>query len=166
MVCFATSDDADALVAASREQAWLAVVVDDADQVLDTPVDPVLRELVRAARQGHGIVVCAAGTQALLTQYRGPAVEVARSQTGLLLGPRGLADGELFGLSGTRRTAHADRVPGRGLLVTARDAVEVQVATPHPPVQGRGQRPGVRQPLRGEQPLGGTQHLGREQRPA
>jgi S-DNA-T family DNA segregation ATPase FtsK/SpoIIIE len=73
-------------------------------------------------------VACSAGTSTLLTQYRGVAVDVARSQTGLLLGPRGVGDAELFGLP-SRGLAPADRVPGRGLLVTAATTVEVQVAT-------------------------------------
>ena len=60
------------------------------------------------------------------------AVEVARSQVGLLLGSRGAADGELFGLAPGRRPAQPTRVPGRGLLVTAAETLEVQVATPDP----------------------------------
>jgi S-DNA-T family DNA segregation ATPase FtsK/SpoIIIE len=143
VACFAAPDDVDALVAAHRAEPGLAVVVDDADQVIDTPVEPVLRDLVREARQGRGLVVCAAGTQTLLTQYRGPAVEVARGQTGLLLGPRGLADGELFGLSGTRRLAPPDRVPGRGLLVTSGETLDVQVAMSSSGVRGARQAAGL-----------------------
>ncbi|SES07222.1 DNA segregation ATPase FtsK/SpoIIIE, S-DNA-T family [Pedococcus cremeus] len=132
-------DDTDALVAARRTNPDLAVLVDDADQLLDTPVEPVLRELARAARQGHGLVVCSASTGTLLTQYRGVAVEVARSQVGLLLGARGTNDGELFGLAAGRGHASADRdrVPGRGLLVTAAGPVDVQVAVADAEVRRR-----------------------------
>jgi DNA segregation ATPase FtsK/SpoIIIE, S-DNA-T family len=87
----------------------------------------MLRDLARAARQGSGLVTCSAATSSLLTQYRGVAVDVARSQTGILLGPRGVGDAELFGLPG-RGLAPTDRVAGRGLLVTAAATVEVQVA--------------------------------------
>ena len=128
VVCWASPDDVASLESAHRRDPDLAVLVDDADQLLDTPVEPVLRDLARAARQGSGLVTCSAGTSTLLTQYRGVAVEVARSQTGLLLGARGVGDAELFGLPG-RGPAPADRVPGRGLLVTAAATVEVQVAT-------------------------------------
>jgi S-DNA-T family DNA segregation ATPase FtsK/SpoIIIE len=127
---WACADEPDALVMARRRNPDLAVLVDDADQLLDTPVEPVLRELARAARQGRGLVVCSASTSTLLTQYRGVAVEVARSQVGLLLCPRGASDGELFGLPSGRWHAGAagDRVPGRGVLVTADGPVDVQVA--------------------------------------
>ncbi|TQJ51633.1 FtsK/SpoIIIE domain-containing protein [Phycicoccus sp. SLBN-51] len=136
---WAGAHDSDALVAARRTNPDLAVLVDDADQLLETPVEPVLRELARAARQGHGLVVCSAGTGTLLTQYRGVAVEVARSQVGLLLGPRGSTDGELFGLAACRGHAGAgrDRVPGRGLLVTADGPVDVQVAVAETEVRSR-----------------------------
>jgi S-DNA-T family DNA segregation ATPase FtsK/SpoIIIE len=128
---WAGTDDGDELVAARRRFPDLVVLVDDADQLLDTPVEPVLRQLARDVRQGHGLLVCSASTGTLLAQYRGVAVEVARSQVGLLLGPRGSGDGELFGLPAGHRLAGAgrDRVPGRGLLATAVGPVEVQVAT-------------------------------------
>jgi S-DNA-T family DNA segregation ATPase FtsK/SpoIIIE len=139
MSVWAGADDTDALVAARRTNPDLAVLVDDADQLLDTPVEPVLRELARAARQGHGLLACSAGTGSLLTQYRGVAVEVARSQVGLLLSPRGSSDGELFGLGAGRGHAGAgsDRVPGRGLLVTADGPVDVQVAVAETEVRSR-----------------------------
>ncbi len=116
VACWSSDDDPDTVVAACRDNPGLAVLVDDADQLLDTAVEPVLRDLARAARQGQGLVACAASTSTLLTQYRGVAVEVARSQVGLLLSPRGVADGELFGLASGRRHAAPDRLPGRGLL--------------------------------------------------
>ena len=77
------------------------------------------------ARRGRGLVACAADTATLLTQYRGTAVEVARAQTGILLSPQGISDGELFGV----RTARSlERVPGRGLLAVRGRATEIQVA--------------------------------------
>lgn len=141
VVSWSSTDDPETAAAAWRTHPGLAVLVDDADQLLDTTVEPVLRDLARAARQGHGLVVCAAGTSSLLTQYRGVAVEVARSQVGLLLSPRGMADGELFGLAPGRRHVAPDRLPGRGLLVTADGPVEVQVA-----VSERDADTGLRQP--------------------
>jgi S-DNA-T family DNA segregation ATPase FtsK/SpoIIIE len=135
-------DDTDALVTACRTNPDLVVLVDDADQLLDTPVEPVLRELARAARQGRGLVACSASTATLLTQYRGVAVEVARSQVGLLLCPRGSSDGELFGLPAGRWYAGAgrNRLPGRGLLVTAEGTVDAQVAVPEAGIRSSADR--------------------------
>jgi S-DNA-T family DNA segregation ATPase FtsK/SpoIIIE len=125
VTCWTWADDGGDLVAARQQEPNLAVLVDDADQVLDTPADAVLRAIAGDARRGRGLVACAADTTTLLTQYRGTAVEVARAQTGILLSPQGISDGELFGV----RTARSlERVPGRGLLAVRGSATEIQVA--------------------------------------
>jgi DNA segregation ATPase FtsK/SpoIIIE, S-DNA-T family len=73
----------------------------------------------------------------VMTQYRGVAVEVARHQTGVLLGPSGPADGDLFGV----RVARArDRIPGRGLLIARGGTTPVQVARVAP-TDALGPRP-------------------------
>ncbi|HEU4546718.1 MAG TPA: FtsK/SpoIIIE domain-containing protein, partial [Microlunatus sp.] len=126
VICWAWSDDVGGLVAAQQQDSNLAVLVDDADHVLDTPADAVLRKIAGDARRGRGLVACAANTATLLTQYRGTAVEVARAQTGILLSPQGIGDGEIFGV----RTARSlERVPGRGLLAVRGSATEIHVAS-------------------------------------
>ena len=129
--------DVASLVAARQSHAGLAVIVDDADQTLDTPADPVLREIARLVERDAGLVVCSATTSTVMTQYRGVAVEVARHQTGVLLGPSGPADGDLFGV----RVARArDRIPGRGLLIARGATTPVQVARVEP-TDALGPRP-------------------------
>lgn len=132
VVCWARPhepSDVASLVAARQSHAGLAVVVDDADQMLDTPADPVLREIARLVERDAGLVVCSATTSTVMTQYRGVAVEVARHQTGVLLGPSGPADGDLFG---ARVVRARDRIPGRGLLVARGTTTPVQVARVEP----------------------------------
>jgi len=131
------SSDVASLVAARQGHAGLAVIVDDADQTLDTPADPVLREIARLVERDAGLVACSATTSTVMTQYRGVAVEVARHQTGVLLGPSGPADGDLFGV----RVARArDRIPGRGLLIARGGTTPVQVARVAP-TDALGPRP-------------------------
>ena len=125
VMCWTWADDVDGLVTARQQDPNLAVLVDDADHLLDTPADAVMRETIGDARRGRGLVACAADTATLLTQYRGTAVEVARAQTGILLSPQGISDGELFGV----RTARSlERLPGRGLLAVRGRAIEIHVA--------------------------------------
>ncbi|MDQ1742280.1 MAG: segregation ATPase FtsK/SpoIIIE, family [Pseudonocardiales bacterium] len=104
------------------------VVIDDAEQFTDTDSGIRLTELVT---NHPGAVVAAARTEELMSSFRGPAVAVRRSRTGLLLQP-GPADGELLGVrTGGRRMP---LVPGRGLLITdstrrtAPDGLVLQVA--------------------------------------
>jgi S-DNA-T family DNA segregation ATPase FtsK/SpoIIIE len=132
MVCWARPHepaDVASLVAARQSHAGLAVIVDDADQTLDSPADPVLREIARLVERDAGLVVCSATASTVMTQYRGVAVEVARHQTGVLLGPSGPADGDLFGAKVARAR---DRIPGRGLLIARGSTTPVQVARIEP----------------------------------
>jgi S-DNA-T family DNA segregation ATPase FtsK/SpoIIIE len=123
-------DDPDLLVAARRSNPRLAVLVDDADTLLDSAVEPVLREVARLAERDGGLLVCATATSSLAAQYRGLAVEVARRRTGLLLGPLGAADGDLLGV---RLPRHRGAGTGRGLLVRRGEVTEIQVARPPQP---------------------------------
>jgi S-DNA-T family DNA segregation ATPase FtsK/SpoIIIE len=125
VTCWAGPADAEALIAARQHDPGLSVLVDDADTLLDTPVEPVLREIGRLAERDGGLLVCAAKAATLATQYRGVAVEVARQQTGLLLCPQGPAEGDLLGVQVPR---WRERVAGRGLLVRRGSAIELQVA--------------------------------------
>jgi S-DNA-T family DNA segregation ATPase FtsK/SpoIIIE len=129
VLCCVRPDGIAEVADAWRHDPRLAVIVDDADAAIETPADPVLREIARLVERDQGLVVCAATTATLATQYRGLAVEVARHQTGLLLSPQGPADGDLFGIRAPRSR---ERVPGRGLLVARGSATEVQVARARP----------------------------------
>ena len=129
MACLVRPEDIAEVAAARLDAPRLVVIVDDADTTLDTPADPVLREIARSVERDRGLLVCAATSATLATQYRGVAVEVARHQTGLLLSPRGPADADLFGVPAPRIL---ERVPGRGLLVARGTATDVQVARARP----------------------------------
>ena len=119
--------DAGGLVEARRRHPELVVVVDDADRLLDAPVSSVLQEVVDAVDREGGALAVAATTDRLATQFRGPAVEVARRRTGVLLTPRGFADGDVLGV---RTQPTEPGPPGRGLLVRSGRSVEVQLGRP------------------------------------
>jgi len=118
---------AEELVGLRGRRPDLVVVVDDADQLLDTPLEPVLREVARLADRDDGLVLCGASSTALATQYRGLALDIARERTGVLLGPGTVVDADLFGL---RLRPDRTAPPGRGHLVVRGRAVPLQVALP------------------------------------
>ena len=122
------SDEAARLGVLCRDQPDLVVCVDDADQLLDTPAEAVLRAFRGTLDRTMGAIICAANSVALASQFRGVAVEVSRHQTGLLLSPRTVADGDLLGIRVPRGTA--SHHPGRGFFACHGEAVEVQVARP------------------------------------
>jgi S-DNA-T family DNA segregation ATPase FtsK/SpoIIIE len=115
------------LVSLRRAEPRLAVVVDDADRLVDTPVDDVLRQIASLVDRDSGLVVCGADVRGVATQYRGLAVGVARARTGVLLGPTSAVDGDVFGL---RLAADPTAPPGRGHLVRRGRVVPVQLAAP------------------------------------
>jgi S-DNA-T family DNA segregation ATPase FtsK/SpoIIIE len=115
------------LVSLRRAEPGLAVVVDDADRLVDTPVDDVLRQIASLVARDSGLVVCGADVRGVATQYRGLAVDVARARTGVLLGPTSAVDGDVFGL---RLAADPTAPPGRGHLVRRGRVVPVQLAAP------------------------------------
>ncbi|WP_270886527.1 FtsK/SpoIIIE domain-containing protein [Pedococcus sp. 5OH_020] len=120
-------DQPEPLVDLRRRVSSLAVVVDLAHDVVDSPVEPALQEMARLVDAHHGVVICGADPSRMATQYRGLAVDLSRHRTGILLGPRTAGDAELFGL----RLAPAARpVPGRGHLLRQGAAIPVQVASP------------------------------------
>jgi S-DNA-T family DNA segregation ATPase FtsK/SpoIIIE len=127
LVLWSTPDDADALIAARRDHRDLAVIVDDAHQLDGTPSDAVLRELSAGVDNAAGLLVCGANSTMLSTLYRGVVVEVARHQTGILLGPRSATDGELLG---RRLRTDAGAPPGRGYLVRRGIPTRLQVVLP------------------------------------
>jgi S-DNA-T family DNA segregation ATPase FtsK/SpoIIIE len=119
--------DSDALVRASRCTPALAVVVDAGDELLDHPVEQVLREVLHLVDRDEGLVVLGADAAALSAMYRGIAVEVARHRTGIVLGPASTAQADLLGL---RVPVDRGARPGRGHLVVNGGATPVQVALP------------------------------------
>lgn len=105
------------------------VLVDDVEHLLDTELDAALGAvLADAPERGRGLLV-AGTTEELLATFRGVAVPIRRSRTGLLLCPAGPLDGDLLGVR-TVRGLHTR--PGRGVLAVRGRATPVQVATASP----------------------------------
>jgi S-DNA-T family DNA segregation ATPase FtsK/SpoIIIE len=104
------------------------VLVDDAELLLDTPLDDRLGRVVRAARDADQAVVAAGTTGDLASQYRGFVVDVRRSRSGLLLSPQSQGDGDLLGVRLPRNMAPGPL--GRGLLVLGGAVTPVQAALP------------------------------------
>ncbi|MGO4342871.1 FtsK/SpoIIIE domain-containing protein [Pedococcus sp. 2YAF34] len=119
--------DPEALVVARRRNPCLAVVVDAGDELLDHPVEQVLREVLLLVDRDEGLVVVGADAAALSAMYRGVVVEVARHRTGVLLGAASAAQGEVLG---TRVPVDRGARPGRGHLVLRGEVTPLQVALP------------------------------------
>lgn len=96
------------------------LLVDDIDQLAPS----ALRDVGQLHALGHSLVVTAGYSPALL--HRVPLLMNARSSgVGILLGPRSIADGDLFGI---RFDVESNPPPGRAALITGGRAVPLQVA--------------------------------------
>ena len=126
-VTVATDDDRTLQELAAR-QPGLAVLVDDVEAIADTAVERALQELVRPSAPTPASVVVAGTTSELAATYRGLAVDVRRSRTGLLLGPPQPADGDLLGVR-LPQAMTTPGPPGRGVLVVRGRPLLVQVPT-------------------------------------
>ncbi|MHA3705130.1 FtsK/SpoIIIE domain-containing protein [Jatrophihabitans sp. YIM 134969] len=109
-----TALDPDAAVVAVDGHERTLVLLDDADDLTDTPVSDALTTALRTAAPGRIAVVAAGRPDELLTAYRGVVAEVRRARRGLLLRP-GPGDGDLVGIRSGR--SRAGWPPGRGVLV-------------------------------------------------
>ena len=117
------SHQVDRLVRLRRQRPDLAVLVDDADLLDDSPVLPVLRELAGLVDRDDGLVVVTTTSVALAGRFRGLDVEVARYGCRLLLDPAG----QPRDLMESHRAEGIPRLPGRALFVALGDGTEVQV---------------------------------------
>jgi S-DNA-T family DNA segregation ATPase FtsK/SpoIIIE len=106
----------------------LAVVIDDAELLLDNPVSARLDRIVRAAGDRGGVVIIAATTTDLTRRFSGWLFDARQSRTGILLAPAGPADGEVFDVRLPRSLgAGPPPPPGRGLLVVRGEWTPAQV---------------------------------------
>ena len=115
----------------------LAVLVDDAERVLDTPAAAALERFAREARDRGHLLVVAGTTEDLAIGFRGFVVEARRSRCGILLAPQGPLDGEVFGVRLPRDTARRQS-PGRGLFIQHGAITPLQVAAPSAPPVASG----------------------------
>ncbi len=121
--------DPQAVLALEVPGRRLAVLVDDAERVLDTPAAGPLERFAKAARDDGQLLVVAGTTEDLAIGFRGFVVEARRSRCGVLLAPRGPLDGEVFGVR-LPREAVGRTPPGRGLLIEHGVITPLQVAAP------------------------------------
>ncbi len=105
----------------------VALLVDDAELLIDSALAPVLEQAVRRARDAGTVVLVAGTTDELVTGYRGFVLDLRRSRTGILLSPQSPGDGDLLGVR-LSRTTGGDVRPGRGLLVQRGRIEPLQVA--------------------------------------
>ena len=118
-------DAIDELVALRRRHRDLAVDLDDAEALVGSPAEPVLREICRLVDEDDGFVVAATSASVMPAGPGSLLADVARSRTGVLLCP-GSAEGDLLGVRITRQSS---LLAGRGLLVRpGRGARSAQVA--------------------------------------
>jgi S-DNA-T family DNA segregation ATPase FtsK/SpoIIIE len=113
----------------------LAVMVDDAELITDSPVAGVLDRFIRTARDAGHIVVIAGSVDELAIGFRGFLVDARRARSGILLNPRSSLDGEVLGVRLPRSTGGAGGTgpAGRGLLVVRGSITHLQVAVPSLP---------------------------------
>lgn len=104
----------------------IVLAIDDVDQ-LDPSTDDILLAVARG--QVHGVFLMVAGTaEGIGYGLRGWRAELRKASQGLLLSPRGVADGELIGARLSRDLVGGPIRPGRGLLLD-RDGLLTPVAT-------------------------------------
>jgi S-DNA-T family DNA segregation ATPase FtsK/SpoIIIE len=124
-----TSREAASDLQAAVQEGPCALLVDDAELLVDSGLSYVLEKAVREARDAGTVVVAAGTTEELVTGYRGFVVDLRKAKCGLLLSPQGPGDGDLLGVRLSRATG-GEVPPGRGLLVLRGRAEPVQVALP------------------------------------
>lgn len=122
--------DAGALAQTVQAHPGALLVVDDVEQVLDGPSEPLLLAALRRGRTTGAGVVCAGTTAELANVYRGLVAELRSRATGLLLTPASPRDGDVLGI---RVAPLPEAPPGRALLVTRGRAQVIQVAHTPPP---------------------------------
>jgi S-DNA-T family DNA segregation ATPase FtsK/SpoIIIE len=104
-----------------------ALLIDDAELLVDSPLAQVLERVVREMRDSNTMVIAAGTTDELVTGYRGFHVELRRARAGVLLSPQSAADGDLLGVR-LSRSVGGPVHPGRGLLCTRGRTTPLQVA--------------------------------------
>jgi S-DNA-T family DNA segregation ATPase FtsK/SpoIIIE len=106
----------------------LVVLVDDIEELFETPAAAALERLARRGRDRDVRIVAASESRSAKT-FSGVVPEIRKSRRGLLLMPDLALDGELVGVPLPHRMS-ITLIPGRGFLVDRGQLELVQVATP------------------------------------
>jgi S-DNA-T family DNA segregation ATPase FtsK/SpoIIIE len=111
----------------------LALVVDDAELLVDTPASARLDRVARSASDNDWFVVVGGTTADLARRFSGWIFDARQSRSGILLQPSSAADGEVLDLRLPRSTGHGQPAPpGRGILAIRGRWATVQVFLPPP----------------------------------
>ena len=105
----------------------LVLVVDDGEELAESPAAAALETIVRRGRDLDVRVLCACERQAAQRAFGGWVRELRKEEHGLLLAPDADVDGDLLGVRLPRRT-NPVFPPGRGYLVERGSIELVQVA--------------------------------------
>jgi S-DNA-T family DNA segregation ATPase FtsK/SpoIIIE len=104
------------------------VLVDDADQLVESEVDTLLTTMAAQPEDGWG-VLASGSTDEFAATYRGLSMTLRRSRCGVLLCPRRPGDGELFGIRVSRGLPSRT---GSGLLAIRGEVLPIQIALTAP----------------------------------
>lgn len=115
------------LARAAGSPGPLVLVIDDGDELVDTPHDPTLVDLVRRTRDYEMILLAAVRTHVAHRVFGGWVGDLRKVRHGLLLQPDVDSDGDLFGVRLPRK-ANRRFPPGRGYLVGRGPLDFIQVA--------------------------------------
>jgi S-DNA-T family DNA segregation ATPase FtsK/SpoIIIE len=124
-------DEVSIAVKALHDAEHSLLVVDDLELLgLDGWLVDLITDHVTDLRDRASMVVAAGSLDDLVGVYRGPAVALKKSRSGLLLAPQAQGDGDLFNIRLPRSAAGGPMLPGRGLLVRSGQFQGVQVVWP------------------------------------
>lgn len=106
----------------------LALIVDDAEMLSDTPASARLDRIVRSASDNDWVIVIGGTGADLSRRFSGWIFDARQSRSGLLLWPSSVADGEVLDIRLPRSTGtgHAPP-PGRGILAVRGKWTNIQV---------------------------------------
>lgn len=111
--------------------APVLVLVDDVELVgADGWLPTLLGELIDKFRDTGSVLAAAATPAEMGGMYRGPAVALKRSGSGLMLSPQSSTDTDMFGARLARSAMGATLPPGGGFLVRASSLERIQVIWP------------------------------------
>ncbi len=124
-------DEIVAAIEKLRTAEHSALIVDDLEILgLDGMLPDAISEHVDALRDKQSLVIAAGALEDISSTYRGPAVAMKKSRSGILFAPQNQGDGDLFGIRLTRSMVGMPPVPGRGLLVRGGAYFGVQTVLP------------------------------------
>lgn len=116
-----------ALIEYKREHPNLTVVIDGADRIDGQACEPVVRELIDVADRDHSLVLVTTISASLSGRFRGLDVELPRLRpAAILLWPT--ADRGAAEVLRAREIHGIPSLPGRGVLITPGQTIEIQLA--------------------------------------